>query len=204
MSADPRTLAAYDANAAEYADRFRTDEPDRDLQAFIDALPRGARVLDLGCGPGDASAFLRAAGLRPDPVDAAPAMNGRYAVGARLGTFDDIDASAGYEGVWANFSLLHAPRADLPRHLAALHRALVPGGLLHLGMKTGTGEGRDRLDRFYTYVARHELLGLLDAAGFDVIAEREGADPGLAGPVEPWIVVRAHARPLAPPPSAGG
>jgi SAM-dependent methyltransferase len=208
MSVDPRTIAAYDAHAAEYAERFGAARPDADLKAFIDALPQGARVLDLGCGPGDASAFLRAAGMRPDPVDASPAMvtlaNARHAIGARLATFEEISAESTYEGVWANFSLLHAPRADLPRHLSALHRALVSGGLLHVGMKTGAGEGRDTLDRFYTYVAREELLGLLDSAGFAVIAAREGADPGLAGPIEPWMVVRASARPLAPATGARG
>ncbi len=197
MSADRRTVAAYDAHAADYEKRFRTASPDPHLQAFIDALPEAARVLDLGCGPGSASAFLRAAGLRPDPVDASPAMvalaNARHDIGARLATFDDIDAEAAYDGVWANFSLLHAARADLPRHLAALRLALVLGGLLHVGMKTGTGEGRDRLERFYTYVTRSELRDLLAAAGFTLIAEAEGADRGLAGKTEPWLIVRARA-----------
>ncbi|MEZ5777665.1 MAG: class I SAM-dependent methyltransferase [Paracoccaceae bacterium] len=197
MSADPRTIAVYDAKAADYADRFRTAKPDHHLRAFIEALPRGAKVLDLGCGPANASAFMRAAGLIPDPVDAAPEMvalaNDRHQIGARIATFDDIGAKAEYDGVWANFSLLHAARADLPRHLAALHRAHRPGGLFHIGMKTGAGEGRDGLDRFYTYVGREELLGLLTDAGFAVIASEEGTERGLAGTDDPYIIVRAHA-----------
>ncbi len=197
MSADPRTIAVYDSRAAGYADLFRTDRPDRHLQVFIDALPKGGRVLDLGCGPANASAFLRAAGMVPDPVDASAAMvalaNERHAIGARLGTFDDIDAVATYDGVWANFSLLHAARADLPRHLAALHRALKPGGLLHIGMKTGTGEARDMLDRFYTYVSPEELRGLLAGAGFAVLAEDRGHERGLAGTLDPFIIVLVRA-----------
>ncbi len=197
MSADPRTIAVYDAKAPDYADRFRTAKPDRHLSAFIDALPAGAHVLDLGCGPANASAFLRAAGMVPDPVDASPAMvtlaNSRHDIGARLGTFDDIDAVAEYDGVWANFSLLHAARADLPRHLTAIHRALKLGGLFHIGMKTGTGEARDALDRFYTYVSREELLGLMDDAGFTVIAEAEGSDVGLAGTPDPFLILLARA-----------
>ena len=197
MSADPRTIAVYDAKAPDYADRFRTAKPDRHLAAFIDALPAGARVLDLGCGPATASAFLRAAGMLPDPVDASPAMvtlaNARHGIGARQGTFDDIDAVAEYDGVWANFSLLHAARADLPRHLSALHRALKPGGLFHIGMKTGTGEARDALDRFYTYVGREELFRLMDDAGFTVIAEAGGTEVGLAGTSDPFLVLLARA-----------
>jgi len=197
MSADARTLAVYATRAGDYADRFAQQAPDRFLAAFIAALPQGSDVLDLGCGPGTASAFLRAAGHRPDPVDASPEMvalaNDRHAIGARLATFDDIDTVAAYDGVWANFSLLHAARADLPRLLGALHRALKPGGLFHIGMKTGTGEARDALDRFYTFVTRDELTAFLHDAGFTVIAAHEGMERGLAGTKDPFIVVHARA-----------
>jgi trans-aconitate methyltransferase len=194
---DARTIAAYDAHAADYDNRFRTVRPDRHLKSFIEALPKGARVLDLGCGPANASVLMRDAGLQPDAVDASPAMvalaNDHHAIGARLATFDDIVAKAAYEGIWANFSLLHAPRADLPRYLRALHEALVAGGLLHLGMKIGTGERRDALDRHYTYVSRDELRRLVSEAGFDVTATDEGNERGLAGTLDPFIVLRANA-----------
>ena len=197
MTTDARTVAVYDAKAAEYETCFSSDRPDRHLRTFIEAMPKGARVLDLGCGPANASAFMRAARLRPDPVDASSEMvalaNERHAIGARLATFDDIDARAVYDGVWANFSLLHAPRTDLPRHLGALNRALVPGGRLHLGMKTGTGEGRDAIGRFYTYYSREELLTLVTGAGFTVTRTDEGAERGLAGTLDPFIIIAAHA-----------
>ena len=197
MTTDTRTIAVYDAKAADYADRFAADAPGRHLLTFCDALPPAARVLDLGCGPGNASAFLRAKGAVPDPVDASTEMvalaNARHEIGARIATFDQVEGTAAYDGIWANFSLLHAPRADFPSHLAALHRALKPGGIFHIGMKTGTGEARDKLDRFYTYYTRDELLAHLDDAGFTVTSIAEGEEAGLAGPVEPFIIVLAHA-----------
>ena len=197
MSVDSRTIAVYDAKAGDYADCFASDRPDRHLSAFIKALPDNAHVLDLGCGPGAASAFLRAAGHVPDPVDASPAMialaNERHDINARLATFDDIDAVSEYDGVWANFSLLHAPRADLPRHLAALHRALKPGGLLHLGMKTGSGEARDGLDRLYSYYSVAELRTMLTGTGFTIASTFEGHERGLAGTDDPFVIIAAHA-----------
>lgn len=197
MTADARTIAAYDERAADYADRFRDDQPGAHLTAFMAALQSGAHVLDLGCGPGTASAFLRAAGFDPDPVDASPAMvalaNARHCIGARIGTFDGLDQDAAYDGIWANFSLLHASRSDLPRHLEALRRALKPGGILHIGMKTGTGQGRDSLGRFYTYVTVPELTGLLTSAGFHVTATVEGSQVGLAGTNDPFVIMGAHA-----------
>lgn len=196
MSADPGTIAAYEAHADAYAAHFAAEGPGADLRAFMARLGPGARVLDLGCGPGTASAFLRDAGFRPDPVDAAPAMvalaNRRHNLGARVATFDDVDGLSGYGGVWASFSLLHAARADLPRHLAAIRRALVAGGVLHIAMKLGSGEARDRLGRFYTYFGRDELADLLAGAGFAIQGERQSEEVGLAGQLEPFIVMDAR------------
>ncbi len=196
MTTDPRTIAAYEARAADYAARFAGgDAPSESLQRFADALPPGGRILDLGCGPGTSSLRFIQMGFAVDALDATPAMVGlarSRGVPARLGTFDDLDAVAAHDGVWANFSLLHAPRAALPRHLAAIARALRPGGLLHLGMKTGSGEARDRLDRFYTFVTVPEITALLTGAGFTILATDEGEEIGLAGTSDPFVILRAR------------
>lgn len=192
-------MAAYAAKAEDYAALTRTDAPGAELTRFIESLPEAAKVLDLGCGPATASAHMRAAGLRPDPVDASPEMvalaNATHDIGARLATFDDIAGEAVYDGVWANFSLLHAPRADLPRYLAALARALRPGGVFHIGMKTGEGEARDALGRHYTYVSVPELEALVSAAGLQVTDTREGREAGLAGTVDPFVILNARKLP---------
>jgi len=197
MTADARTLAAYALHTASYAERFSQSLPDRHLKAFMAALPPAAQVLDLGCGPANASATLRATGHHPDPVDASPEMvalaNTRHAIGARLASFDDLDAMAAYDGIWANFSLLHAPRAALPRYLAAIHKALKPAGLFHLALKTGRGEHRDRLDRLYTFVTPQEITALLTATGFTILTTHQGSERGLAGTLDPFITLLARA-----------
>jgi len=103
--------------------------------------------------------------------------------------FDDLVGLApeSLHGVWANFSLLHAPRADLPRHLKAIARALKPAGVLHITMKTGENAARDRLGRLYTYVTVAELHDLLAEAGLTLTASRLGADTGLDGSVSDWV-----------------
>jgi len=185
MTADPETLAVYETRADDYAKMVDTDKPGRFLRQFIEHLPPHAHVLDLGCGPGDASAAMVQAGLSVDPVDASPAMvaiaRDKRGLPARLGTFDDLTATAAYDGIWANFSLLHAPRKALPRHLSAIHTALKSGGYFHIGLKLGLGEERDPLGRFYTYVTRDEIAGLLTDAGFDILSETTLTEPGLSG-----------------------
>ncbi len=197
MSRDDETLGVYGARARAYADMTADLEGDRHLAAFVAALPPGARVLDLGCGPGHAAGRMAAAGLCVDAVDAVPEMVAMAAalpgVTAWRATFDDIDGCGLYDGIWANFSLLHAPRPALPRHLKALARALKPGGLLHIGMKTGSGEGRDDLGRFYAYYTEDELRALLADAGFTALNSHTGASRGLDGRMAAWVVMTASA-----------
>lgn len=195
MSADDETVRVYQAKVADYVAMTGADKPGAALRRFVEALPAGARVLDLGCGPGLDAGFMAAAGLEVDALDATPAMveaARERGVPARVGTFDDLDAVARYDGIWASFSLLHAPRAALPRHIGAIRRALKPGGLVHIGMKLGEGDERDSLGRFYTYVTQEELLGLLRAVGLVPVDTRETRDSGLSGRIAPGILILAR------------
>lgn len=193
---DKRTIAFFDSAADRYANLTQTGTPDERLQAFMELLPEGAKVLDLGCGPARASFHMRAAGFQPDPVDASPGMialaNSSHDIGARLLTFDAVDMIDAYDAVWANFSLLHSPRVDLPRILSALNTALRNDGLIHIALKTGTGEKRDSIDRLYTFVAVGELRDLLAAARFGIIAVEEGHEVGCAGTDDPFVAMRAR------------
>ncbi|GGD23674.1 class I SAM-dependent DNA methyltransferase [Sinisalibacter lacisalsi] len=181
--ADPETITAYETRSRDYAARTgRRAEPG--LAEFVAGLPRGGHVLDLGCGPGDSAHRFLKAGFTVDAIDASPAMVSRareLGVPARCATFDEIEGQDLYDGIWASYSLLHAPRADMPGTLARLHHALKPGGLFHIGMKTGTGEARDSLGRLYVYYSEPELIGLLQAAGFSPTIRETRTDTGLDG-----------------------
>ena len=195
MNSDAKTLAVYSAKAQDYANLTVDLEGDKHLAAFIQAMPPGARVLDLGCGPGRAAGQMAAKGLAVDATDAVAEMvamaAARPGVTAWQATFEDITGDAIYDGIWANFSLLHAARSDMPRHLAALRRALKPGGLFHIGVKTGAGEARDSIGRLYTYYSEDELRSLLAAAGLAPHTSWTGRDIGLSGEPSDWVVVHA-------------
>ncbi|MEO0679070.1 MAG: class I SAM-dependent methyltransferase [Pseudomonadota bacterium] len=190
---DP-TLAFYDQQAARYAEDFDGVDP-APLQRFMADLAPGGRVLDLGCGAGWASAMLAAAGFRVRAVDGAPGLVAQAqarGVAAELMLFEDLDETAAYDGVFASFSLLHAPKAEMPDHLARIRAALRPEGRLYLGMKLGAGEKRDRFNRLYAYWSEEELRAAVRTAGFTVAETVEDAAPGMAGEVEPLIHLYAH------------
>lgn len=191
---DPETIAVYDRRAADYAARNEGYiRRDPQLAAFIAACPQGGRVLDLGCGPGISSAMMAEAGLEVDATDASAEMVALAArapgVTARQATFDQIEGEDIYDGIWAAFCLLHAPRADFPHHLAALRKALKPGGKFAIGMKLGAGEARDRIGRHYTYYTHEALMDHLRAAGFTPASETRETGKGLDGSMAELITV---------------
>lgn len=193
MTADQDTMRAYAAKTQDYLSMVSRDKPDGDIRAFMEALPDSARVLDLGCGPGNSAAMMRDAGFEVEAWDASPDMVAAaaqtFGLEAKVKSFDDLTNVASFDGIWANFSLLHARKSDMPRYLMACARALRPGGLFHLGGKLGEGERRDALGRFYAYYSRDELVELLADAGFHVRAERQGETESLAGGHEPFIIL---------------
>lgn len=196
MTGDRETLSVYDKSVAEYERLVGDGRRETELADLIAALPARARVLDVGCGPGHAAAVLIAEGLDVDAFDGSAAMVAAAqarGVPARQAYFGDPLPDCAYDAVWCAFSLLHADRSEMPGHLSWLHRALRPGGIFVLGLKSGEGSHRDDLGRRYTYYGEAEIRGLLADAGFTVEAARTGVSQGLAGTVDPWIIVTARA-----------
>jgi len=197
MSVDARTIEVYDARAADYSRQTKDLEGLDGLVAFCDAMPKAAHVLDLGCGPGLYAAFIAQQGCLVDAVDASLEMvrlaDQHTGVTARQASFDDITGAGIYDGIWANFSLLHAPRANFPNHLAALHRACKPEARFHIGMKLGSNAARDPIDRMYTYYTEDDLLAHVMTAGFIIDHCDHGSSRGLDGVMADWITVAAHA-----------
>lgn len=193
---DQETVSVYARKAKDYANLPMTQEQADALDMFSAALKPGAHILDLGCGPGLHTLELIKRGFTARAIDATPEFvetARTKGIDAYLATFDDLTEESAYDGIWASFSLLHAPRAAFPRHIAACKRALRDGGCLFLGLKLGTGEERDDLGRFYSYYTEEELREILTNAGFDRLQSQTGQGKGLAGTVDPFILMTAHA-----------
>jgi SAM-dependent methyltransferase len=165
---DEATLKFYRGNAEAYAGREITSRQAR-LTAFLAPLPPGARILELGCGAGGDTAEMLARGFDVRATDGSPEM--AAVASKRLGRpvetllFHELDAVDAYDAVWANACLLHVPRDELADVLALIWRALKPAGRFFASYKTGDGDGRDTLNRYYNYPSPDWLRATYASAG---------------------------------------
>lgn len=192
---DRQTLLFYANNAAEYA-QHRTQPSGEHLDAFLAALPKAARILELGCGNGMDAAHMLAQGFDVDATDGTPALvaeaEKRIGKSARVMRFAELEAEAGYDGVWACASLLHVEAALLPDILARVRRALRPGGVFVASFKAGTGEGRDSFGRYYNYPSAKQLDGAYRATGWSDFTLETNMGSGFDALPTVWLWVTAR------------
>jgi SAM-dependent methyltransferase len=199
------TVAAYSGSAAAYAagTAAMPDSVRRLLDRFATALGAGARVLEIGSGPGRDALALEDAGLQVRRTDVTPGFvdllvsQGHSADLLDPLTDDLLDPAdpRHYDGVWANACLLHVARPDLPPVLSRLAEATREGGLFQLSLKEGDGAGWSTHGnvagpRHFTFWREEPLRAALEAAGWSVLALEHGV--GQRG--EPWLEVLAERR----------
>jgi SAM-dependent methyltransferase len=188
---DAATLRFYADDAEAYC-AGGTADPSRDLATFLDRLPPGGRILELGCGNGRDSRAMLARGFEVDVTDgvAEIARQSEKQIGhpVRVMRFDELNAVEAYDGVWAQACLLHVPRQALPGVLLRIFPALKPGGIHAASFKAGDAEGRDRLGRYYNYPSAEELMAAYkQSAKWRVLAAEHRVCPDYLGQETSWL-----------------
>ncbi len=194
MSTDP-TSSFYTDNAALYAARDRK-LPRQRLDAFLNALPAGAAILELGCGGGQDAAYMLSHGFDVTPTDGSAELakeaENRIGRPVRIMRFETLDATEAFDGVWAEASLLHVPRSVLPDVFDRILRALKPTGVFHASFKAGEAEGHDKFGRYYNYPSAAWLEAMLSAGGWRNITMTEADGGGFDGEPTRWLHVKAQ------------
>jgi SAM-dependent methyltransferase len=171
---------AYDAGAARRDAAGKSPWKVAERRAFRARLAPGARLLEIGAGTGQDSAWFRAEGMRVVAVDLSPAMVSHCrAKGLEAYERDFLGLGfpeRSFDAVYAMNCLLHVPDRDLPAVLAAIRSVLRPGGLFFLGVYGGTGSSEGTLPnedhdppRFFALRTDERLLAFA-AACFEVLA----------------------------------
>ena len=187
------TLRDYDARA----DEFWAGTRDHDVAQNIAALLRHVEgqppfaILDFGCGPGRDLRVLRERGHEAIGLEGAP----RFAAMAREWSgcevweqdFLALDLPVGrFDGVFANASLQHVPRSELPRVLGELRAALKARGVLFASNPRGENEEGWNRGRYSAYHDPATWRAYMVAAGFTEL-EHYYRPPGLPRERQPWL-----------------
>ena len=166
-------------------------------------LASGARVLDLGCGPGLPTTRLLADRFEVTGVDISEAQldAARRNVPEASFVHDDlmhIDfSSESFDGVTAFYSISHVPRAEHRDLFERVSRWLVPGGLFlaTVGAREDPGWTGEWLGQ-PMFFSSHDADGnrrLLTAANFDLLIDDVMETPEPEGPM-PFLWVLAKRR----------
>jgi SAM-dependent methyltransferase len=142
--------SCYDGVAQQYADRFAGElahKPlDRELLARFASEVRGrGPVYDLGCGPGQTTAFLHGCGVAVRGLDLSAGLLAearRRHPGVEFEQGDMLAlplGDAALAGVLAFYAIVHLSPDGLRRALAEMHRVLQPGGRLLMAFHIGAG-----------------------------------------------------------------
>jgi SAM-dependent methyltransferase len=188
-----KTLEHYNERAAEFWNGTR----DHDVKQNIDALLRNIRdapplrILDFGCGPGRDLVAFRALGHEPIGLEgSAPfAAMAREHSGCEVWEQDFLALklpACRFHGIFANASLFHVPRQELPRVLGELHAALKPDGVLFTSNPRGNNEECWNRGRYGVYHNLAAWRAFLQAAAF-VELEHYYRPPGLPLEQQPWL-----------------
>jgi len=179
-----RHAAAWDADRAAAA---WNDRPWHDR--FIALLPRGASVLDLGCGPGAPVArHMAAQGLKVTGVDSSPTFISlcRQRLPKEewiLADMRRVSLGRKFHGVLAWDSFFHLTPGDQRRMFDVFAAHAGPSAVLmfNAGPAHGEAVGSYRGDPLYhASLAPDEYARLLDHNRFDILAHI-AEDPNAGG-----------------------
>ncbi len=187
------TIMHYERSARAYWEGTRNHDVSQNYAAFLDAIEGDPpyTILDLGCGPGRDLCYFRSLGHEVVSLDGSKkfvAMARRYSKCEIL--HQDFLAMAlpesYFDGVFANASLFHVPRQELPRVLHELSETLKPRCVLFCSNPRGNNEEGWSGDRYSSFYHSSTWRKYVTAAGF-IELNHYYRPPGLPRHKQPWL-----------------
>ena len=176
------TLNSYDTSALEYAKNTADLHPKDEAQKFVNGLPKNAKIIDIGCGPGRDAKIFSNCGLEVLGIDFSIKMIESARQNAPNCSFYVMDIetldfpSETFDGAWISCALLHIPKKNIPSVLHKIYALLKPKGFLYLSVKQShideTIEADSRyggLEKYWSFYEPDELMNLLISANFKIV-----------------------------------
>ena len=188
------TVGHYEVNAASFREGTKDHDVSQNYSALLSRFDPEATldILDFGCGPGRDIAYFKSRGHRPVGVDGSEAFceMARQYTGCKIlcQNFLQLDLpTAAFDAVFANASLFHVPRQELPAVLSKLHACLRAGGILFSSNPRGNSEQWSGA-RYGNYLEFDEACANLQAARFTIL-NHYYRPLGVPREQQPWLAI---------------
>jgi SAM-dependent methyltransferase len=155
---DRATLAAYDSEAAAFAEEWHAQPAPVDLQEIVARFfVRGGATADIGCGSGREVAWLNANGFAAAGFDASDGLlaeaRARYPdlsfAHSELPELDGIAADS-FDNVLCETVIMHLDHAQIAPSVRRMLGIVKPGGVFYLSWRvTDDADARDKHRRLY-------------------------------------------------------
>lgn len=158
------TLNYYNTNAHQFASGTAQVDFTATQNHFLDKLPSGSYILDFGCGSGRDTRYFIEQGHQVDATDGSVELckiaSEHTGIEVKHMLFQELDAIAAYDGIWACSSILHLPVEELADVMKKLTTALKDNGIIYTSFKYGTFQG-NRNGRYFTDMNEETFAGFL-------------------------------------------
>ena len=160
------TLDYYNKNSEEYFNSTLNVDMTNTYKAFLKLVPKGGKILDLGCGSGRDSMNFMKLGYEVTAVDGAKELAKKASVllgkEVIVSTFEELKLKEKFHGIWACASLLHIKREDLKIVLNNLYNNLDDNGVFYMSFKYGEKEYLDDKNRYFNCFTDESIIGFIN------------------------------------------
>ena len=160
------TLDYYNKNSEEYFNSTLNVDMTNTYKEFLKLVPKGGKILDLGCGSGRDSMNFMKLGYEVTAVDGAKELAKKASVllgnEVIVSTFEELELKEKFHGIWACASLLHIKREDLKTVLNNLYNNLEDNGVFYMSFKYGEKEYVDDKNRYFNCFTDESIISFIN------------------------------------------
>lgn len=184
------TIEYYNNNAEAFIENTRNVDFHNIQNKFLENLPAGAMILDLGCGSGRDTKYFLDRGYTVYAIDGSKRLcelaAGYTGIAVKCMLFNQLSDEEKYDGIWACSSLLHVPSEELKDVLVRIKNALKLDGIAYLSFKHGDFEGI-RNGRFFTDMTAHAFADIIEKVNGLYIENQEITEDVRSDRIEKWL-----------------
>jgi ubiquinone/menaquinone biosynthesis C-methylase UbiE len=184
MDKSKLAVNTYEKIAGKYADQYFNDMVDMPyIDKFLTKLPKNAKILDVGSGPGQFAKHMIEKGFEVVGLDYSKEMVAIAKEKVPMVDFHYMDMrqlnfpDSSFDGVFSAYSLIHIPSEEVLTTLKGFHRVLKAGGYIEIAVQKG--EADKIIDEpfmptekmFFNFFTEERITKYLINAGFEVVSQ---------------------------------